>query len=308
MSAIVKREPSIVTTDFLQQQINELRLNEGIPDAPATGYLYVRQNGNWVLASTFNNDYLRLDGTNQMAADIHANNHSIDECNGISNSIGLSNFYIALGPSIDVASDSSINLISALPVTVTSSNLDMNGNSIINVPQLTNTSDINILPDAGFNVVTATGYINCATPLNFGLQANGPNGVNALLFNYNDSTGEYCTIVSSDIQALFIDPRYANGGGAPGEPLQQAYVGFGGIYGIGTILPDARITCDGAISMTKQGTLDPSITSSCKLVFDAASTRLVESDDSGSYFLVTRKVLNELDDVTIVLPILGNTL
>lgn len=34
----------------------------------------------------------------------------------------------------------------------------------------------------------------------------------------------------------------------------------------------------------------------------------MESDDTGSYFLVTRKVLDELDDVTIVLPILGNTL
>jgi hypothetical protein len=95
----------------------------------------------------------------------------------------------------------------------------MNGNSIINIPQLTNTSDINILPDAGFNVVTPTGYINCATPMNFGLQANGPNGVNALLFNYDDSAGEYCTIVSSDIQAIFIDPWYANAGGAPSEPL-----------------------------------------------------------------------------------------
>ncbi len=159
MSAIVKREPSIVTTDFLQQQINELRLNEGIPDAPATGYLYVRQNGNWVLASTFNNDYLRLDGTNAMQADLHVNNHSIDECNGISNTIGPSLYYVALGPSVDIASDSSINLISSLPVTVTSSDLDMNGNRIINAPQIVNTSDINILPDTGFNIVTPTGYL-----------------------------------------------------------------------------------------------------------------------------------------------------
>lgn len=66
---------------------------------------------------------------------------------------------------------------------------------------------------------------------------------------YDDTAGEYISIISSDIPAIFIDPRYANGGGAPSEPLQQAYVGFGGIYSIGTIWPDARITCDGAISM-----------------------------------------------------------
>lgn len=87
--------------------------------------------------------------------------------------------------------------------------------------------------------------------MNFGLQANGPNGVNSLLFNYDDSTGEYVVIQSADIQAIFIDPWYSNAGGAPGEPLQQAYTGFGGIYSIGGIRPDARITCDGAISMTK---------------------------------------------------------
>lgn len=109
-----------------------------------------------------------------MLADIHANGHKIDYVTQITNTSGPSTFYIALGgpsalPSMDIVSDSSINLISALPVTVTSANLDMNGNSIINVPQLTNTSDINILPDAGFNVVTPTGYINCATPLIFGL-------------------------------------------------------------------------------------------------------------------------------------------
>lgn len=71
-----------------------------------------------------------------MLADIHANNHSIDECNAISNTIGPSNYYIALGPSLDLASDSSINLISTLPVTITSSNLDMNGNNIVNIPEL----------------------------------------------------------------------------------------------------------------------------------------------------------------------------
>lgn len=34
----------------------------------------------------------------------------------------------------------------------------------------------------------------------------------------------------------------------------------------------------------------------------------MESDDSGSYFLVTRKVLDELDDVTIISPVLNDIL
>jgi len=60
--------------------------------------------------------------------------------------------------------------------------------------------------------------------------------------------------------------------------------------------------------MTKQAGLEPSITSSCKLMFDAIQTRLVESDDTGSYFLVTWKVLNELDDVNLILPLANDIL
>lgn len=67
-----------------------------------------------------------------MMADIHANGHKVDNVTQIVNSIGPSNFYIALGPSVDIASDSSINLISSQPVTVTSSDLDMNVNNIQN--------------------------------------------------------------------------------------------------------------------------------------------------------------------------------
>lgn len=67
-----------------------------------------------------------------MLADIHANNHKIDNVTQLINTIGPSNFYIALGPSVDIASDSSINLISSQPVTVTSSDLDMNVNNIHN--------------------------------------------------------------------------------------------------------------------------------------------------------------------------------
>lgn len=188
-----------------------------------------------MLATTFDSDYLRINGTNAMQSDLHVNNHSIDECNGISNTIGPSLYYVSLGPSVDIASDSSINLISSLPVTVTSSDLDMNGNRIINVPQIMNTSDINILPDTGFNVVFPTGYLRTDTPLNFALQSNGPNGNNQILMCYDDTAGEYISITNADIQAIFIDPRYANGGGAPSEPVQQAYVGFGGIYSIGGI-------------------------------------------------------------------------
>jgi len=68
--------------------------------------------------------------------------------------------------------------------------------------------------------VTPTGMINCGTSSVFGLYTSGPNGVNALTFNYDDTVGESVTINSADIQAIFIDPRYANGGGAPSEQLQ----------------------------------------------------------------------------------------
>lgn len=43
-------------------------------------------------------------------------------------------------------------------------------------------------------------------------------------------------------------------------------------------------------------------------MFDATSTRLMESDDTNSYFLVTWKVLDELDDCSIFLPTIGNIL
>jgi hypothetical protein len=67
-----------------------------------------------------------------MTADIHANNHKIDYVTQLINTIGPSNYSITLGPSVDLASDSSINLISSQPVTVTSSDLDMNVNNIHN--------------------------------------------------------------------------------------------------------------------------------------------------------------------------------
>lgn len=34
----------------------------------------------------------------------------------------------------------------------------------------------------------------------------------------------------------------------------------------------------------------------------------MESDNTGSFYLICRKTLDELDDVTIVLPVLGNIL
>lgn len=43
-------------------------------------------------------------------------------------------------------------------------------------------------------------------------------------------------------------------------------------------------------------------------MFDASSTRLMISSDTQPYELITRRILDELDDVTIVLPIVGNIL
>lgn len=165
------------------------------------------------------NNYLRVDGANMMLGNLNMNSHEINQVTQMNNSIGPSNFYIALGPSLDLASDSSINLISALPVSITSANLDMNGNSIVNAPNISCSGDMTLSPTVG-NVILPTGQINCSTTNNFGLYASGPNGVNQILFNYDDTAGEYVLINSADIQAIFIDPWYSNPGGAPSEPLQ----------------------------------------------------------------------------------------
>lgn len=98
--------------------------------------------------------------------------------------------------------------------------LNINENKLVNATFINGNADINIIPGNNFNIVVPTGYINCGTPLQIGLSASGPNGNNGIIFNYNDSSGEFCSIMSSDIQAVFIDSRYANGGGAPTEPLQ----------------------------------------------------------------------------------------
>lgn len=86
--------------------------------------------------------------------------------------------------------------------------LNINGNKLINSTFIQGAagSDINILPGSGFNIVTPTGMINCGIPLQYGLFASGPNGVNAITFNYDDTAGESVTINSADIQAIFIDP------------------------------------------------------------------------------------------------------
>jgi len=185
--------------------------------------------------------------------------------------------------------------------------LNINSNKLINATYIEGAPgfDIDIIPSTGNNIVTSTGTILTYDPSIFGLGLNGPNGINWIIMDATDGS-ENMIFQSSDIQAIFIDPWYNSSIGS--EPLQQAYTGFGNIYGISSIRPDARITCDGAISLTKQAGLEPSITSSCKLMFDAASTWLMESDDTKSYFLVTWKVLDELDDCTILLPTIGNIL
>lgn len=45
---IIKKNPSTWDVDDLQNQINEIRLNQGIPDTFNPGQ-YVRQTGSWVL-------------------------------------------------------------------------------------------------------------------------------------------------------------------------------------------------------------------------------------------------------------------
>jgi hypothetical protein len=68
-----------------------------------------------------------------MLADLNMNEHSINNALAISNTTGPSTFSITLGPSLDLASDSTINLIASSGVVINSSNLDMNGNSVIGV-------------------------------------------------------------------------------------------------------------------------------------------------------------------------------
>ena len=45
---IIKKNPTTLDIDDLQNQINDLWLNEGIPDTFNPG-LYVRQTGSWIL-------------------------------------------------------------------------------------------------------------------------------------------------------------------------------------------------------------------------------------------------------------------
>lgn len=82
--------------------------------------------------------------------------------------------------------------------------LNINNNKLTNTSQIVGTGDISITPIG--NVVLPTGQINCGTPLQFGLFSSGPNGVNQILFNYDDTTGEYILLQSADIPAVFIDP------------------------------------------------------------------------------------------------------
>ena len=72
-------------------------------DCPNDNEEYVRKYGQWVQSD---GQYLRVDGTNMMLGDIHANGHNVDNVTQLTNVIGVSNYSITLGPSIDIASDS----------------------------------------------------------------------------------------------------------------------------------------------------------------------------------------------------------
>lgn len=93
----------------------------------------MRQFGSWIVITTLDSSYLRVDGTNSMLANLNMNEHSINNALAISNTTGPSTFSITLGPSLDLASDSTINLIASSGVVISSSNLDLNGNSVIGV-------------------------------------------------------------------------------------------------------------------------------------------------------------------------------
>jgi hypothetical protein len=116
-----------------------------------------------------------------MLADIHANGHKIDNVTQMINTIGPSNYYIALGSSIDIASDSSINLISSQPVTVTSSDLDMNVNNIQNCGiisgpycEFNSVYDINIGSQNGpINLTSYSQQINITPGSGMIVQING---------------------------------------------------------------------------------------------------------------------------------------
>lgn len=102
-----------------------------------------------------------------MLADLNMNKHSINNTLAISNTTGPSTFSITLGPSLDLASDSTINLISTTGVVINSSNLDLNGNSVIGVDQLVGQSSLTIRD------VTNGTYIDMdGTSINFSGQIN----------------------------------------------------------------------------------------------------------------------------------------
>lgn len=59
----IQRNPTVQQIDFLQQEINDLRLNQGIPDVQTPGQ-YIREIGSWVLNNPeiqTSNDFV-LDG------------------------------------------------------------------------------------------------------------------------------------------------------------------------------------------------------------------------------------------------------
>jgi len=127
----------------------------------------MRQYGSWIVITTLDSSYLRIDGTNSMLADLNMNEHNINNALAISNTTGPSQFSITLGPSLDLASDSTINLIASSGVVINSSNLDLNGNSIIGVDQLVGQSSLTLRD------VTNMTYIDMdGTSINFNGQMN----------------------------------------------------------------------------------------------------------------------------------------
>lgn len=113
-----------------------------------------------------------------MLANLHVNSHNIDGVNQIQ---GAGNYYLALGPSVDLASDTSINLISSQPVTITSAALDVNGNDIQNVNIVTgnfitidSSDDVNIISENGpISLTSNVGPINITPGSGQIVQING---------------------------------------------------------------------------------------------------------------------------------------
>lgn len=116
-----------------------------------------------------------------MLANLHVNSHNIDGVNQIQGAVGAGNYYLALGPSVDLASDTSINLISSQPVTITSAALDVNGNDIQNVNIVTgnfitidSSDDVNIISENGpISLTSNVGPINITPGSGQIVQING---------------------------------------------------------------------------------------------------------------------------------------